>query len=106
MIIDAAIKDNRRWEQLCFGLVILLVGTGVSTLVTGIIKEKDAVAVSGAGVTGLFWPALSFARRLREFNIRIRLSEVALSLATTPEEAANVVERAFVPSGSRQEVKP
>jgi hypothetical protein len=94
-IIDDALGDNQWWEWLCFGLVILLVVTGIGTLVMGIIKEKELIVLTGGGVTGLFWPALSFARSFREANIRVRLYELALAMAKTPDEATSVLREAL-----------
>lgn len=84
-IIDDALSSNLHWERLCFGLVILLVLAGLATLVTGIITDKNVVALSGAGVTGLFWPAMRYADSFRRDNIRLRMFECALTTAT-PEE--------------------
>ena len=75
--------------------MILLVVTGNSTLIAGVVLEKSWIALTGGGVTGLFWPAMRFARGLREANIRIRLSELAFTLAKTPEEASVILREAF-----------
>lgn len=94
-IIDDALRDNKSWEWLCFGLVVLLVATGVAVLITGIIQNEIVVAVTGGGVTGLFWPALGYARGFRRDNIRIRLFEFALSKADTTQEAAAILREAI-----------
>lgn len=94
-IIDDALRDNRSWEWLCYALVVLLVVTGVGTLVAGIIQGREVVVVTGGGVTGLFWPALRFARGFRDANIRVRLYELALAMAKTPEEASAALREAL-----------
>lgn len=86
-----SLSDNRLWEWLCYTLVILLVVVGVSTLFVGIIKEKEVIAATGGGVTGLFWPALRYASAFRKDNIRIRLYELALAKAKTSDEIAAVL---------------
>ena len=96
-IIDDALRDNRSWEWLCYALVFLLVLTGVGTLITGIIQQKEVVVLTGGGVIGLFWPAMRFARGFRQDNIRIRLFEYALAKATTATEAADILRTALNP---------
>jgi hypothetical protein len=94
-IIDDALADNRWWEWLCYVLVALLVVTGISVLIIGIIQEKAAIAATGGGVTALFWPALSFARSFRRDNIRIRLYEIPLTMAKDDEAAARHLREAI-----------
>ena len=94
-IIDDALRDNRSWEWLCYVLVVLLVGVGISILLFGIILERDVAAVVGGGVSGLFWPALRYARNFRQDNIRVRLYELPLAMSKSPEDAAMYLERAI-----------
>lgn len=94
-IIDDAIADNRWWEWVCFGLVILFVASGLTTLAVGIINGRDLVALAGGGVTVLFVPAMHFAKNLRERNMRIRMSEAAVALAKTSEEVRAVLRETF-----------
>jgi hypothetical protein len=63
-------------EWLAFALVVLVVLTGVCRLGRGYHIGRDWVAVTGGGVTGLFWPALRYAQSYRRDNIRIRLYEL------------------------------
>ena len=94
-VIDAALQDNSSWEWLCYIAVILLIATGLAGFVTGIILGRDLVAIGGAGVTALVWPALRFAGRLRDANIRIRMYELPLSRADTADDAARILNEAL-----------
>lgn len=53
------------------------------------------VAAVGGGVTGLFLPALWFAKGFRRDNIRIRLYEIPLAMATDGDEAARYLREAI-----------
>ena len=86
---------------MAFGLVIVLVTTGVTTLVAGIILDRQYLTLSGGGVTCLFWPAMRFAVTIRADNIRIRLYEAAISKATTSAEVAHILAEAL---GTRKNV--
>ena len=94
-IIDAALADNRWWERLCFGLVVLFVAVGLTTLGVGLVRESDTVVVTGGIVTALFVPAIGVARSLRERNMRIRMSEAAVSLAKTANEVRDILNDTF-----------
>ena len=94
-IVDDALGDNRFWEWLCYAIVVLLVLTGLTTLVVGVAQQKEIVALTGGGVAGLFWPAMHFAKGFRSDNIRIRMYEYALSKAETPAEAAAILKEAL-----------
>jgi hypothetical protein len=99
-IIDDALQSNRWWEWLAFTLVIVLVVTGVSTLVVGIILDRWYLTLSGGGVTCLFWPAMRVSLLIRSENIRIRLYEIAISKATTASETADILTEALGPGKS------
>ena len=92
-VIDQAIKDNRKSEWLLYGFAILFVLVGVFILVWGILKTEPISAVVGLISSGLFWPAMSSARRTRKENIAIRLLEAPLSRADTAKEAAEMLHR-------------
>lgn len=100
-VIDAALRDNRAWEWLCYALVILVVVVGLTVLVIGAARGDGIIALAGGGVTGLFFFALRFAQRIRDENIKIRLYEVALTKAKTPTEASQILREALVRQPTR-----
>ena len=90
-VIDQAIRDNRPWEYLCYGLVLLFALLGASVIITGLVMGNIALAVVGAATSYLLWPALSNARVIRRENLLLRLFEAPLSRASTARGAAEAL---------------
>ena len=95
LVIDQAIRENRRPEWICYGIAITLVLGGLFTLIWGTVSGAAIATVVGAVATSLFYPALSAARQIREDNIAVRLLEIPLSEAKTAEDAARTLNEAF-----------
>jgi heme A synthase len=94
-VIDAAITDNRWWERLCYFIVLVCVLIGATAVVAGVIRNNEALSLSGTGFAALFWPALSYANRVRREKVRIRLYELALAKAKTADDLARTLELVF-----------
>jgi hypothetical protein len=94
-VIDAAIRENRGWEYVCYGLVITFVLVGVVVIGTGVYHGNGLMALSGSVASALFWPALRYAMAIRRENMAIRLLEVSLTHAKTAEQAAKAIKDAF-----------
>jgi hypothetical protein len=95
-IIDQAISENRINEFLLYGFAVVFVLSGMTALICGIIWEAGVVALAGGIGSGLFFPAMYLAHRIRRENIAIRLLEAPLSKAETSEEAANALREFFM----------
>lgn len=96
LVIDQAIRDNRRWEWLCFSTTVALVLLGIVVIVRAMIADQSAVVTVVGGVAGsLFWPALRIGNRVRKENQSMRLLEIPLSKAETEEAAANMLKEMF-----------
>lgn len=95
LVIDQAIRENRRPEILCYVFATLFVIAGVFTLVWGAVAGNGVVSVAGTVASIFFFPALAAARTIREDNMAIRLIEIALDRASTADEAANALSDAF-----------
>ncbi|QJW94443.1 hypothetical protein [Frigoriglobus tundricola] len=62
-VIDEAIAEGRRWERLCYALVMFFILLGSVVLLVGVVRESGLVALAGSVFAGLFWPALRYAER-------------------------------------------
>ncbi len=94
-VIDTAIRENRLWEYLCYGLTVVFGLTGASVVVIGAVKGDGSIALSGSAAGILVWPALHYARDMRRTNLAIRLLEVSLGRAKSAREAADLIREAF-----------
>jgi len=81
-VIDAAIRENRRWDWLCFGLLLLFAPLGGLGIVVGIVYNQVWPAVGGSVSTAACPPVLWFAYRVWRKNVEIRLLEFPLSLVS------------------------
>jgi hypothetical protein len=95
LVIDQAIRENRRAEYLCYVFAVAFVAGGLFALVWGAVTGGGVVAAVGTIASVLFYPALAAAREIREDNMAIRLLEIALDKATTADEAAKALNDAF-----------
>jgi hypothetical protein len=95
LVIDQAIRENRRPEFLCYCFAMLFVLAGLFSLVWGAVNLDGFVALCGTVASVFFYPALAAARSIREDNMAIRMLEVALDKASTTEEAARALSDAF-----------
>lgn len=98
-VIDAALAENRYAETLCYFLSALFAVGGLIALLVGAFRGEGVVALAGAVGAGLFWPALKYAKGIREQNVFLRTLEIPLALATTAEEAMKLIQQAFPSSG-------
>jgi hypothetical protein len=85
-VIDEAIAEGRRWELLCYGLVIFFVLVGFAVLVVGAVRESGLVSLAGSLFAALFWPALRYADGVRRDLVRTRMYKMALAKAATADE--------------------
>lgn len=90
-LIDEVISENRFAEVLMYCFAILFVVSGVIMLWVAAATGNILSAFTGTVASGLFWPAMSSARRTRKENIAIRLLEAPLSRADTAKEAAEML---------------
>jgi len=104
-VIDQAIRENRSWERLCFAFVVGLLLAGAAILLQGIVSGEGVVVASGAAVAALFWRPLRYAIEIRAANMRIRLFELALSVAKNGKEAASLIRDAMKPNVTQQKGK-
>jgi hypothetical protein len=95
LVIDQAIRENRRPEFLCYCFAALFVIAGLFTLVWGAVAGNGVISVAGAVASIFFFPALAAARSIREDNMAIRMLEIALDKASTSDEAAKALNEAF-----------
>lgn len=95
LVIDQAIRENRRPEFLCYSFATVFVTSGAFTLIWGAVTSNAVVSVAGAVASVFFYPALAAARSIREDNMAIRLLEIALDKATTSDDAAQALSKAF-----------
>jgi hypothetical protein len=95
-VIDQAIGDNKLNEYLLYGFASVLVFCGVAVLVVGAYRGEGLVALAGSISSGLFFPAMNEARKIRRENIAIRLLERPLSMAETSHEAADALKEFFL----------
>lgn len=89
--IDKVIQENRPAEWLLYIVSVLIVATGIFTIVFGTLKEQALLALVGSVPSAMIFPALWMARDIRRENMAIRLLEVPLRMAQSSEEAASSV---------------
>jgi hypothetical protein len=94
-VIDVAIRENRPWEWVSFGLTIGFAVVGLVVLGVGAYQGNGLVALAGSVAGALFWPALRNAVAIRRANIGIRLLEVHLAYAKTAQQAADAIRQAM-----------
>jgi hypothetical protein len=94
-VIDQVIAENAGSAVLCYSLVVAFAASGLLVLAWGPYRGEGLTALAGSVAGGLFWPALSQARQVRDMNIAIRLLEIPLGKATTAEAAAETLQRFF-----------
>lgn len=103
-VIDEAIAEGRRWERLCYALVVFFILLGSVVLVVGVVRESGLVALAGSVFAGLFWPALRYADGVRRDLVRTRMYEMALAKAKTADEMLQMLrEVAGVGGGGKSE---
>ncbi|WP_148087905.1 hypothetical protein [Gemmata obscuriglobus] len=102
-VIDQAIGEGRRWERLCYALVLFFIALGSIVLIVGVVRESGLLALDGSLFTGLFWPALRYADGVRRDLIRTRMYEMALAKAKTPAEMLEMLREV---AGAGNEEKP
>lgn len=96
-VIDQAIRDNRRWEVLCFVSAAALLLIGVAVVGRAIVADQsNVVTVVGGLMNLLVWPTLRMGQRIRKENMAMRLLEVPLGKATTEQAAADMLRDMFV----------
>jgi hypothetical protein len=96
-VIDQAIKENRLGEYLCYGFASAFVLGGLLVLGWSVYSDQSAiVTIVGAVTSGLCWPGVANAIRIRRENIAIRLLETPLSTAGTATDAAAMLREAFL----------
>jgi len=97
LVIDQAIKENRRGEWLCYGFAVAFVGVGVAVIAKALFTEQSVwTTVVGGVVSALFWPAMNAAWQIRRENLAIRLLEAPLSRAETAQAAADMLQKVFI----------
>jgi hypothetical protein len=94
-IINNALRENAKWEWLCYVGIVVFVVIGLTTLIVGLIRGESITSIVGGVVTSLFWPGLRFADQFRRENLKIRLYEDALNKAKTAQQAMDVLDCIF-----------
>src|SRR5262245_38575572 len=95
LVIDQAIRENRRPEWICYLMAIALVLGGLFALIWGAVSGAGTPALAGTLASALFYPAIAAARQIREDNIAVRLLEIPLTEAKTAQDAAKALSDAF-----------
>ncbi|MBN9121407.1 MAG: hypothetical protein J0I06_20025 [Planctomycetes bacterium] len=95
-VIAESTRKNRVWEWVCFALTVTFAVVGVGLIVTGAVRDDWGIAGPGVGTAALLGPTLWAAIKIWRTNIRIHLLEVPLSLATTADEAARIINEVFL----------
>lgn len=88
-IIDLAVAENRRWEWLCYGLVVLFAAVGAAGLVYGMVAGGQWPTVGGASAGAITVPLLYYAIGVWRANVALRVLEASLS---DPAEAKKTFE--------------
>jgi hypothetical protein len=107
-VIEEAAKKNRVWEWVCLVMTVTFALVGVGLIVTGAVQGDWGIAGPGVGTAALLGPTLWAAIKIWRTNIRIRLLEIPLSMATTADEAARIIDHVFLgrPSGRKPDAAP
>ena len=94
-IINNALRENAKWEWLCYIGIVVFVVIGLTTLGFGLVRGDGVTSVVGGVVTSLFWPGIRYADRFRRDNLKIRLYEAALNKASTSQEVRDILKEIF-----------
>jgi len=94
-VINQAIKENRVPEFILYEMLIAFVFVGIGIIVWSFASSHAWVAVAGAALDGLAWPAYKETKRVRQENLMLRLLEIPLSKARTADEAATMLTERF-----------
>jgi hypothetical protein len=94
-VINTAIRENRFNEYLLYAFAIIFVGLGTYAFIKAISTGQWQLSIGSAIESGLFYPATVAVQRIRRQNQQIRLLEIPLANATTADEAATALHRAF-----------
>jgi hypothetical protein len=92
-VIDEAIREGRKWEWLCYSLVVVFVLLGIVIIAIGIIRESGLTALAGSIFTICFWPALRYAESVRKDLARTRLYELPLTAAKGADELTKILNK-------------
>jgi hypothetical protein len=90
-VIDEAIAEGRRWEWLCYALVVFCALLGATVLIIGVVRESGAVAIAESIFASLLWPCLRYADAVRRDLVRTRLCEMALVKAKTTDDVLQIL---------------
>jgi hypothetical protein len=91
-LINRALRENRTGENILYAGAIILLIVGPFSVGWGVLQGESISTIAGVVSTLCIWPAVKMAWRVRAINLYIRLLEVPLTLAKTPEEALRVLE--------------
>ena len=83
-VIDAAIGENRKWDWLCYGLVMAFAAVGLGAVAFGALNNQMWPTIGGSVTTVVFLAPLYTAYRLWRENVALRVLEASLS---DPKEA-------------------
>jgi len=83
-VIDLAIAENKRWDWLCFGLVIAFATVGLVAIGYGAATNQQWTTIGGSVASVIFWPTLYYALGVWRSNTALRVLEASLS---DPKEA-------------------
>ena len=95
-VIDQLIRENKPNEHTLYALAMLFVGLGTGCFIYSVITGHWALSIGSAIETGLFYPAMNAVQKIRRENQTIRLLELALTNASTAEDAAAAIHKAFL----------
>lgn len=94
-VIDAVVRENRGNEYLLYGFAILFVALGTGSFVYALISGHWTLSIGSALESGLFYPAMRAVQQIRKENQKIRLLEIALNHASSADDAAAALHKAF-----------
>ncbi len=104
-VIDAAIEEGARWEQLSYLVAVVTGLILLGVIVAGAVMHDVWIAMSGAiGCVGIIVPLIVYTNRIRRDKIRIRLYEITLVRAKDSQEAIAIL-REILDRPSRLEGK-
>ena len=87
-VIDQLIRENKPNEHTLYAFAMIFVGLGTGCFIYSVITGHWALSIGSAFETGLFYPAMNAVQKIRRENQTIRLLELALTNASTAEDAA------------------
>jgi len=100
-VIDAALKENRPWEQLCYWIIVASVVAGILVLLIGAWVGSIATMFATSTMGVFIWPALRASIEYRKENMAMRLMELPLSRAATADQAADAISVVFTEQFSK-----